>query len=171
MVNNATEMRSIIDRAVYPPIGSRSFGPVGAPFASADPTYTTEKYVDMAQKGGIAIIPMIETKEGVENAEEIFAVEGVNAAFIGPKDLKMSLHSRRSDHDGDDYYQLAVEKILTAGKKAQLPVGSVGVGATTASVQTQAGIKFILCGLDRAGLVAGITQQLQSVQRALFVAS
>lgn len=91
MVDSGVEMKAIIDRAVYPPIGSRSFGPFNAPFASLDPGAGAPDYYERARSGGIAILPIIESAEGVRNAEEILGMEGVTGCFIGPYDLRLSL--------------------------------------------------------------------------------
>ena len=91
MVNTAAEMKAIVDRAVYPPVGSRSFGPFNAPFASLDPRDGFAEYYQRAREGGVAVLPIIESSEGVRNCEEILATEGVTGCFIGPYDLRLSL--------------------------------------------------------------------------------
>merc|ERR1719487_2030676 len=54
-------------------------------FGAASPSYYREA------AGQICNIVQIETKEAVDNIEEIAAVEGVDALFIGPSDLSASM--------------------------------------------------------------------------------
>lgn len=71
----------------YPPLGSRSFGPVrasllglggpGGYFASANES--------------VLCWAMIETAAALHNVEQIAAVPGVHGVFIGPNDLSLSL--------------------------------------------------------------------------------
>lgn len=84
MVNTADEMKAIINKALYPPHGARSWGPFHAPFGSLDPSVGFPEYYQRAQSGQIAILPIIESREGVENAEAIMSVEGVTGVFVGP---------------------------------------------------------------------------------------
>jgi 2-keto-3-deoxy-L-rhamnonate aldolase RhmA len=167
MVNTAAEMKEIAKRALYPPIGERSFGPANAAYASIDAKFTPAAYLQQAQAGGIAIIPMIESKEGLGNVEEILAVQGVNAAFIGPQDLRLSLQLPSGRDGNEPEFQAALQKIMLAGKKLKIPVGSIGVGADVAKFRSELGMKFLLCGLDRQGFTNGIAQMLNSVQQML----
>ena len=167
MVNNADEMRAIAKRALYPPLGERSFGPANAAYASTDSTFTAATYFQEAKQGRVAVIPMIESREGVENVEEILAVEGVNAAFVGPQDLRLSL-GLPSGRDGNEpEFQAAFEAIMNAGAKLNIPIGSIGVGAETAKYRASLGMKFLLCGLDRQGFTNGITKMLSTAEEAL----
>ena len=91
MVNSGVEMKAIVDRAANPPVGSRSFGPFHTPFASLDPGSGFPEYYEKARSGGVAILPIIESAEGVKNTEDILGTEGVTGCFIGPYDLRLSL--------------------------------------------------------------------------------
>ncbi len=69
---------------LYPPVGSRSFGPSRGPLhggaddvAGADAT--------------VMAIPMIETAEGVERIGEILDVEGIDMLSLGPNGMAIAL--------------------------------------------------------------------------------
>ena len=68
----------------YPPNGRRSWGP--ARIALADPAYTIERADD-----AVLVIVMVESRQGVQNLDEILAVPGVDAILVGPSDLGISL--------------------------------------------------------------------------------
>ena len=84
-VQSAAEARQAVAAVKYPPEGRRGVGlgrahGYGARFS---------EYLQECAEGSI-VIPMIEQKEGVDRVEEILAVDGVDAVFIGPYDLSAS---------------------------------------------------------------------------------
>ena len=85
MVNSVAEARAVIAAAKYPPMGRRGAGP----WRAAN-YYMDEGYIAKANAEG-AVVLQIETKEALEAVEDIAGVKGVDALFIGPFDLCMSM--------------------------------------------------------------------------------
>lgn len=83
-VESAEEVERAVRACRYVPEGGRSYGPIGAMVR-----YGLD-YVDTANDR-VMVIPMIETRLGLENAEEICAAPGVDAIYVGPFDLSISL--------------------------------------------------------------------------------
>src|SRR5690606_38423687 len=83
MIDNADYARRAVDAAKYPPLGRRSWGPTRAAFELPD--YTPESVNDRT-----IVAPMIETPDGFANLDEILAVPGVGAIYVGPSDLAVS---------------------------------------------------------------------------------
>ena len=73
-----------------------------------------------ASNDGVALIVMIETLDGVGNAAEIAAVDGVDAVFIGPNDLAHSMghENRWSDEPVQAAMRRAIEAVAATGKCA-----------------------------------------------------
>ena len=69
---------------------------------------------------GVALIVMIETLQGVANAQAIASVKGVDAVFIGPNDLAHSMghENRWSDAPVQAAMKQAIEAIAATGKCA-----------------------------------------------------
>jgi len=84
MVNSAAEARMAASACRYPPAGHRSFGPTRAALKVTD--FTPES----ANRRVLCAV-MIETREGAEHADEILGVEGVDAVWVGPWDLSLSV--------------------------------------------------------------------------------
>lgn len=85
MVSSRAEVDRLVSWIKYPPEGSRSFGiSRGQGYGFDFETYTSS-WNEMS-----TFIVQIESKEGVENAEEIISHEGVDGAMIGPYDLSGS---------------------------------------------------------------------------------
>lgn len=84
MVNTAAEAEAAVAAVRYPPRGRRSYGPTRADLALG-PDYFLEA------NDQVLCIPMIETAEAVENLDAIVAVEGIDAIYVGPADLSLSM--------------------------------------------------------------------------------
>ena len=70
-----------------PPHGYRSFGPVrGFLYGGSDyPKYANDEILKFA---------MIETKESLENLDEIMTTPGLSGIYIGPADLSIAIGRR-----------------------------------------------------------------------------
>jgi len=85
MVNNAKEAQKAVSAAKYPPAGIRGFGYARVNGWGVD----FDAYAQKANED-IAVVVMIESKEAVDNIDEILKVEGVDGTFIGPYDMSGS---------------------------------------------------------------------------------
>jgi 2-keto-3-deoxy-L-rhamnonate aldolase RhmA len=166
MVQNALEMEAIIQRALYPPRGQRSFGPYHAQFADSQ-TQSFADYYDKAQRREIAIIPILESREAVENAEVILRVDGVSGAFIGPYDLRLS-YGLPGGSDGEEAEFIdAVHKICQLGRQLGKPIGSMGAGEALARKRAGQGMEFLLVSFDFNTVVQGFQSHLEAARRGI----
>lgn len=88
MVNTADQAREIMTYAKYPPMGNR-----GVALSRAHSLYGRPKaaeYLDQANQS-IFIAVQAESPQAIDNAESIAATPGVDAIFVGPADLSVSL--------------------------------------------------------------------------------
>ncbi len=113
MVNTPEQARQVVSSCHFAPLGTRSHGPVRAKAVYGD------DYVPNAN-ANVACIPMIETAEAVANLDEILAVGGMDAVYVGPADLSLTLGLEpASDHPDDKSFNDAlatiVEKTAAAG--------------------------------------------------------
>lgn len=83
VIETPDDAAAAVDACRYYPTGRRSFGPLRAALAlGRDPAEVA---------AAAACIVMIETRVGVDNAEQIAAVDGVDCVYIGPGDLNITL--------------------------------------------------------------------------------
>lgn len=92
MVNTAEQAEEAVQRGMYAPRGARSSGPI-----RAQPLEGPE-YADVANEH-VSIVPMIETVEAVENIDAILSTDGVDAIYVGPMDLGVSMGLGRGTTD------------------------------------------------------------------------
>lgn len=107
MVNTAEDARQAVEAVKYPPEGTRSWGPVRA--ALDVPGYAP----DVANRRTI-VVPMIETREGVANMDEILSTPGVDAAYVGPSDLALAHGIAPTLNATDSEHVRLIESILAA---------------------------------------------------------
>ncbi|KXS17202.1 HpcH/HpaI aldolase [Gonapodya prolifera JEL478] len=112
MINSKEECEAFVSYCKYPPMGARSNGPIRAAlYGSSDTTYQT------TANARCLCIPMIETKQAVDNLAAILDVPGVAGVYIGPSDLGFS-YGMKPILDRKEPEILAIyEKIVTETKK------------------------------------------------------
>lgn len=111
MVNTAEDAARLVSYVRYPPLGSRSFGPIRANFsAGAD-------YGQHAD-GQVLCFAMIETAEALANIDEIVSTPGLDGVYIGPADLTLGLTGRKYPRGFDREEPEIVEAILHILKRA-----------------------------------------------------
>jgi 2-dehydro-3-deoxyglucarate aldolase len=103
----------------------------------------------------IAVVVMIESKQGVENIDAILAVDGVDGVFIGPYDLSGSCGvPGQTDHD---LVQAGCRRVAEACRKAGKAAGLHVVLPDSAAVEQAVsdGFTFIALGVDTVFLRGG----------------
>lgn len=116
LVDDAAQAAALVRALRYPPQGIRG---VASSMARAACWNGVQGYVRHANDE-VCLVVQIETRRGLENLDEIVAVEGVDAAFIGPADLAASLgHLGDSGHpEVRAAIEAALKRIAASGKAA-----------------------------------------------------
>jgi 4-hydroxy-2-oxoheptanedioate aldolase len=114
-VNSADEARAVVDAAYYGPLGNRSFGGSRPLFVYG--TLDDPSHLEQAN-AGMSVSIMIETREALDAAHEIAAVEGVDYLSFGMMDLAQSLGHPGNPRHPDVVAAVAEasERIRAAGK-------------------------------------------------------
>ena len=158
MVNTREEAQRLVAYTHYAPMGMRSFGPVRASmYGGAD--YPTE-----ANKTIVAFA-MIETAQALDNLDEILSVEGLDAVYIGPSDLSISLGCKPSMDDLEPRAQQAMEHILARAKAHGVVAGIHNTGPDAALTRIRMGFQFVTISSD-ARLIAAGAQQVMAKMHA-----
>lgn len=123
LVSSAGEAEAAVTACRYPPLGRRSYGPTRAAMALGP------DYFENANES-VLCIPMIETREALDDLDGILAVPGVDAAHVGPNDLGLALGlAPAADHD-DASFIGALETIVASCRRHGVAPGI----ATTAAL-------------------------------------
>lgn len=155
MVRSAQDAQNAVAACKYPPEGVRGFAFVRA----NDWGERFDDYVKRANDETIVIV-MIETKDAVENIDEILSVEGVDGVFIGPYDLSGSygIPGQTAHKQVKD----AMQTVLAACKRHNKAAGQHIVTPTTENVAEaiSAGFTFLALGMDTVFLSEGAKSAL-----------
>ena len=143
LVNTADEAKRAVAAAKYPPQGLRGFC-----FSRMNDYGTKfDEYAANANEN-IAVVVMIESKQAVENIDEILAVEGVDGVFIGPYDMSGSYGLvGQTDHP---VIRDACRKVVKACEKHGKSAGLHLVNPTPEAISKTIadGFTFIALGVD-----------------------
>ena len=71
----------------------------------------------------ILVILQTESPQGVDNAEEIYSLPGVDAIFVGPKDLEFQMRDASEADPSPEDLEGMLQRVLAAGQNVGTPVG------------------------------------------------
>src|SRR6478672_10638418 len=136
MISTADEAAKLVAYTHYAPRGTRSFGPVRALlYSGADyPQHANDTVVAFA---------MIETAQALDNLDDIMSVEGLDAVYIGPSDLSISLGCKPTMDDLEPKAAQAVDHILARAKAHGLVAGIHNTGTDAALQRIAKGFQFV----------------------------
>lgn len=128
LLQTAEEAKDCMRATKFPPAGMRGFG---SPFPMASFKTGSElgavQYLQEANDAIITII-QIETREALDNVEEIAAVEGVDVLFVGPFDLGNNIGHPIVEKEMHEELKAAIERVRNA---AELKQKSAGIYCTS----------------------------------------
>ena len=158
MVNTREDAQKLVAWTSYAPRGTRSFGPVRALlYGGADyPQHANDTIVRFA---------MIETAQALDNLDDILSVEGLDAVYIGPSDLSLSLGCTPTMDDLDPKAAQAVDHVLARAKAHGVVAGIHNTGPESALARIAKGFQFVTVSSD-ARLMAAGAQQVMAAMRA-----
>jgi len=156
-IDTAEEMEATVAAARYPrsydrerglPFGVRGVGPqVAMRYWGLGRTeyFQRAEVWPLAADAEMLVIPMIESRAGVENIEKILQVKGVSAVFLGPGDMSVNYGHLSMPAGGGlpADVEAAFQKVLQACKKANVPCGTIS-GASTADERLRQGFRFLI---------------------------
>jgi 2-keto-3-deoxy-L-rhamnonate aldolase RhmA len=117
-IENAEQARAVVAATRYPPEGIRGFGPLRA----SQFNHNITEYFETINEN-ILVVFIIETKEAIENLEEIASVPGVDGFFMGQCDLCLSLDLHPMKYNEYPEIAEAIAKTLRIGKHHGIATG------------------------------------------------
>lgn len=152
-VNSASQAADVVAFSKYPPDGSRG---VGLARAHGYGTSAAE-YVSTANEQVLVVI-QAEHRQAVENIDSIVRVPGIDCVLIGPNDLSAS-YGKAGRFDDPEIVE-AIQRIESACKAANVPLGIFGVTADSVRPYYERGFNLIVAGIDALFLVRSASQLL-----------
>ena len=147
MVNTAEQAAALVSACRYPPLGTRSFGPIRAGI------YGAPADTDAANRD-VLCLPMIETREALSNLDAILDVPGVDGVYVGPADLGLSLGlGARQDREEPEVLA-AFARILAATAARGQKAGVHCISGVYAKRMQAMGFGLVTLGNDSGLLLA-----------------
>lgn len=151
LVNSVEDAANAVHATRYSPLGGRSGGNFGTGFLGDDYSQRANEEIFLAVQ--------IESAPAVERAEDIMAVEGVDACWIGPHDLSASMGTA----PGTDEHTAAIRSVIAACRKiGKIPGISLG-DPELARFWIDEGCQFVTCGDDGGWMTTGAQAALDAL--------
>jgi 4-hydroxy-2-oxoheptanedioate aldolase len=141
-VNSGEEARRVVDAVKYPPLGRRGIGSSRA--AGWGIVESGESYRERANAETIVIL-LLENIRGVQNLDDILAVDGVDVVFVGPADLSASMGGPigLEEPSVQGVVDQVLARTIAAGRIAGVNTGPRGVRARE---YIDAGVRCLVTG-------------------------
>lgn len=162
MVNSRAEAEAAVEAAKYPPRGNRSLGGGMRAIRWAASADEYSKHID----DEIAVILQIEHISGVEVADEILSVPGVDACFIGPNDLAASMGISLGIPLESDHLELvaAIDEIKAACIRNGVAPGIHCSGPAGVNQRIAEGFQFLALASELKFLLSGLQDALRALE-------
>lgn len=160
-VNTPAQAKALVDATRFPPIGHRSV--MGAGPASLYRALPLGD-VNRLQNEQTLLIAMLETPEGIANADAIAAVPGIDCLLIGSNDLctELGIPGQLRHPKLREAYEAAAKACKAHGKV-------LGVGGIRGDVELQndllaMGARFVIAGNDVAYLANAAKKDVEGLR-------
>ncbi|MCS6779792.1 MAG: aldolase/citrate lyase family protein [Geminicoccaceae bacterium] len=159
MVNDAGEARKILGCLKYTPVGRR-----GVALGIAHDAYSGGPVLDkLAQANArTTLFCQIETAEGVENADAIAAVDGVDCLWVGHFDLSAAL-GIPGEFQHEKFLD-AIERVVSACRRHGKAAGRLVPDVATGIEYWQKGFDFICYSGDVWALGAAVKAGVEGIR-------
>ncbi|MGA2962840.1 MAG: aldolase/citrate lyase family protein [Candidatus Korobacteraceae bacterium] len=163
MINTRADAERLVATCHYPPAGFRSCGPTRAVL------YGGSDYQAKANETIVAFA-MIETAEALANIDSILSTPGLDAIFIGPNDLAISMGLPNSLDPTESKVADAISQILAACRRHGVKAGIHTGSAANAKAMIAKGFDFVTILSDARILAQAASALVADVKTAATAA-
>ena len=114
----------------------------------------------------VACIPMIETRQAVESIDDILAVPGIDAVYIGPADLSLTYGLPPAPDNDGDAFDGALATVVAACQRAGVVPG-IHANAALAAKRHAVGFRMITVGIDALPAMQALRGDITTARNAI----
>jgi 2-keto-3-deoxy-L-rhamnonate aldolase RhmA len=162
-VSTRSEAEAFVRACRFPPLGERSVGGAG-PLQGYRQTSLAE--VNKQGNAATSLIAMLETPEGIANANAIAALPGIDVLLIGSNDLctAMGIPGELKSPKLRAAYEATAKACKAYGKI--LGVGGIRADIDHVGELVKLGARFVIAGSDVQYLLKSARQEVESLRKA-----
>jgi 4-hydroxy-2-oxoheptanedioate aldolase len=157
MINNRAEAEKFVGSCRYAPLGYRSSGPIRASLYGGPDYHAKANDIVVA-------LGMIETQEALDNLDAILSTPGLDAIYVGPSDLSISLGYAPGGDKPDEWMMAALKKVLDGCKRHKVQPGIHCGAPSYAKKMIEMGFTFVTIGGDNRFMTMGGQAALQEMR-------
>lgn len=159
MINTVEDARVFAQACHYPPLGTRSYGPIRArAYGGKSP------YHEIANDQ-ILVLPQIETQQAVDNVAGILDVPGISGMYVGPNDLGLSL-GLAPILDREEPEILSIySRLLQETERRGLVAGIHNGSPAYAAKMVELGFRLVTAASDLALIALGARETVLATRR------
>jgi len=163
-VSTRAEAEALVRACRFPPFGSRSVAGAG-PLQG----YRVTSLAEVNEQGNAAtlLIPMLETPEGIANADAIAAVPGIDVLLIGSNDLctAMGIPGDLKSPKLRAAYETTAKACKAHGK--YLGVGGIRADVEHVAELVKLGARFVIAGSDTQYLMRSARDEITALRKTV----
>ena len=160
MINTMADAKIFAGAAKYPPMGERSWGSYGGLGASG-----LDQNAYLKQANGFSLtFAMIETREAMAILDDILALPGIDAVFVGPSDLSIALSGGREVNAHAKEVDDAIRHVIARASAVNKPVAVYSATAERARDIAAMGAKLVTVMSDSGLLRAASQAALKTIR-------
>ncbi|WP_458187052.1 HpcH/HpaI aldolase family protein [Haladaptatus sp. NG-WS-4] len=157
-IETRADAEAAVDHARFDPLGERGL----SPYVRAG-GYTGRDDYTARQNEETTVIIHIEGERGVDNLDDILAVEGIDVLFLGPYDMSQSLGI--SGQVRDDRVEDLMQEVCDRAAEEDKVVGTYADDPEMAEQWIDAGAQYVAIHVDGAILTHAFEDIVESVDR------
>jgi len=163
-IHSSEDAKAAVSISKYPPSGSRSM--TGQLPVFSLKTTSPDQVISESNTSASSVILMIETKDAIENVDEIAAVDGADVLLIGSNDLAIELGVPGGFQT--PVFRSALESVSEACRRHGKIMGLAGVYDNYEFQHWAINalhVRFMLCQLDSGLIASGATKCVAAVPK------
>lgn len=156
-VESADQARMMVEATRFPPLGARGSGAM-----SRAGLWGRKGRAEYMREGNedVVLVAAVESATAIDAADEILAVEGIDAIFVGAGDLSLALGVPVADPE----VQRLVDVAIGAAKRAGKPCGGAARDAASSVRGLARGYGYVTVGNDTSMLLQSATSVVETVR-------
>jgi 4-hydroxy-2-oxoheptanedioate aldolase len=163
-IRTRANMEAVIEKVRYPPVGKRGLGASTCPAGKYLGWTTPAEMVATISRDFVLGI-QIETKEALENLDDVLSVPGIDVAVVGNDDLSVGL-GITGQFDSQTYID-AVKAIIAACNRHGVQPGIAGGDPAWVKRWADLGMRHFWAASDIGFIWAGAAQAIKAARQAV----